>query len=122
MPNFYLVTEIKLTSFPGSNLYSTSTFLPSLYVLPPLCILPSLYMLPSLCVLPSLCASSIYFLSMLPSKRGGREGRRERESKNKQTYLLCFLKKREREREQKKERERAEEGERGARFPLCKHL
>jgi len=45
---------------------------------------------------------------MLPSERGG-----ERESKNKQTYPLCFLKKR---------GERAEEGERGASFPLCKHL
>jgi hypothetical protein len=36
---------------------------------------------------------------MLPSKRGGERGK-ERESKNKQTYLLCFLKKEEeRERE-----------------------
>jgi hypothetical protein len=38
---------------------------------------------------------------MLPSERGG-ERWKERESKNKQTYLLCFLKK---EGERRKERE-----------------
>jgi hypothetical protein len=41
---------------------------------------------------------------MLPSERGG-EGRRERESKNKQTCLMCFLKKK-RERGSRRRRER----------------
>jgi hypothetical protein len=41
---------------------------------------------------------------MLPSERGGERGK-ERESKNKQTCLVCFLKEEERERKQKKERE-----------------
>ena len=77
--------------------HSTSSFLLSV------CFLP--------CVLPSLCASSLYFISMLPSERGGegrrgREGRRERESKNKLTYLLYFLKE---ERRRERERERVRE-------------
>jgi hypothetical protein len=64
--------------------------------------LPSLYVLPSLYMLSSLCAFFIYFISMLPSERGGERGK-ERESKNKSTYLLCFLKEEEgrRERENK---------------------
>jgi hypothetical protein len=54
--------------------YSTSTFLLSM------CFLPFVYFLPSIYFLPytsfPLYASSIYFLSMLPSKRGGgRENR-----------------------------------------------
>jgi len=60
---------------------------------------------------------------------------KERESKNKSTYLLCFLKEEERRREREsknkqtcimcflKEEEREEaEGEGGTSFPLYKHL
>jgi hypothetical protein len=55
-------------------------------------------------VLPSLCVLLLYtfLVCFFLKEGGGREG--ERESKNKQTCLVCFLKKEE-EREQKKERE-----------------
>ena len=68
-----------------------------------------------LCASFPLCASSIYFLSMLPSKRGGergkgREERGEREGERVRINRLIFCvflkeERREREREQKKEKE-----------------
>jgi hypothetical protein len=62
-------------------------------------VLPSLYILPSLCAFFLLYTSfllytfSIYFLSMLPSKRGGGE-RRERVKINRLTF--CVFKGRQR--------------------------
>jgi hypothetical protein len=68
---------------------------------------------------------------MLPFKRGG--GEKERESKNKQTYLLCFLKKEE-DRDRVKinrltffkgrrwRESRRRRSERDASSPLCKGL
>jgi hypothetical protein len=44
---------------------------------------------------------------MLPSERG-RERWKERESKNKSTYLLCFFNGREREREREREQKERE--------------
>jgi hypothetical protein len=73
--------------------YSTSTFLPSIYFLS--------YVLPSLCILPSLYMLPLYTFLVCFLLKDGREREGERESKNKQTYLLCFLKKKERGRENK---------------------